>query len=160
MTNNPTFTIDPIDRTTNFVHSFPSVCISFGLTINKEPVVGVIFNPFHTEMYSTIKGEGAFLTRGTKRCRLPLSGEIAPPLAGLGQTLIGAEYGSDRDGNGFEIKVCMFGKARATGILYVILYLCVRCCDHATATDARRQVRSKGSLVLTMEMTCARVKDE
>lgn len=55
-TDKLTFIIDPIDGTTNFVHGFPSVCISLGLTTNMEPVVGVIFNPFHEELYSATKG--------------------------------------------------------------------------------------------------------
>ncbi|CAG8526446.1 4586_t:CDS:10 [Dentiscutata heterogama] len=49
-TNKPTWIIDPIDGTTNFVQGFPFVAVSIGLTINKEPVVGVVFNPFPNEV--------------------------------------------------------------------------------------------------------------
>ncbi|KAF9379355.1 hypothetical protein CPB97_009021, partial [Podila verticillata] len=45
LTNAPTWIVDPIDGTTNFVHGFPFVAISIGLTINQEPVVGVVYNP-------------------------------------------------------------------------------------------------------------------
>ena len=38
LTDNPTWVIDPLDGTTNFVHGFPFVCISIGLVLNKEPV--------------------------------------------------------------------------------------------------------------------------
>ncbi|KAF4976028.1 hypothetical protein FDECE_18514, partial [Fusarium decemcellulare] len=42
----PTFVVDPIDGTTNFVHSFPSACISLGLAVDRQPAVGVIYNPW------------------------------------------------------------------------------------------------------------------
>lgn len=61
LTDAPTWFIDPIDGTTNFVHTFPMSCISVGLTVRKEPVLGIVFNPSHSELYSAIKGEGAFL---------------------------------------------------------------------------------------------------
>ncbi|XP_072027358.1 inositol monophosphatase 1-like isoform X2 [Amphiura filiformis] len=60
LTDNPTWIIDPIDGTTNFVHSFPFSTISIGLTINKELVVGIVYNPMHDEMYTATKGGGAF----------------------------------------------------------------------------------------------------
>lgn len=39
----PTWMCDPLDGTTNFVHSFPFVCVSLALVINRETVVGVVF---------------------------------------------------------------------------------------------------------------------
>lgn len=50
------------------------------------------------------------MTQGSKKYRLPLGEEYAPPLAGLSDALVGAEYGSDREGLGFETKVRVFGK--------------------------------------------------
>ncbi|XP_042395095.1 inositol-phosphate phosphatase-like isoform X2 [Zingiber officinale] len=49
LTAEPTWIIDPIDGTTNFVHGFPFVCISIGLTIEKIPVLGVVYNPIMGE---------------------------------------------------------------------------------------------------------------
>ncbi|CAM9776098.1 unnamed protein product [Discosporangium mesarthrocarpum] len=57
----PTWVIDPLDGTTNFVHAYPCFCVSIALAIDKEPVVGVIFNPLVEEMYTASKGRGAFL---------------------------------------------------------------------------------------------------
>ncbi|XP_028392369.1 inositol monophosphatase 1-like [Dendronephthya gigantea] len=59
LTDNPTWIIDPIDGTTNFVHKFPFSAISIALAINKELVVGVIYNPILDEMFSAITGHGA-----------------------------------------------------------------------------------------------------
>lgn len=61
LTDTPTWIIDPIDGTTNFVHGVPCIGISIGLAVKKEIVIGVIYNPVTNEFYSAIKGGGAFL---------------------------------------------------------------------------------------------------
>ncbi|KAJ1813937.1 hypothetical protein LPJ60_006192, partial [Coemansia sp. RSA 2675] len=52
ITNDPTWTVDPVDGTNNFVHHHHFVSISIGLAINKEPVVGVIYLPILDELYT------------------------------------------------------------------------------------------------------------
>ncbi|EDW80161.1 uncharacterized protein Dwil_GK24473 [Drosophila willistoni] len=61
LTDAPTWIIDPIDGTTNFIHRIPHCCISVGLAINKELVAGIIYNPPLNELFSAWKGNGAFL---------------------------------------------------------------------------------------------------
>jgi len=61
LTDAPTWLLDPIDGTTNWMHSFPYSCISVALMVSKELVLGIIYNPWHSELYSAIKGKGAFL---------------------------------------------------------------------------------------------------
>ncbi|MDD3368586.1 MAG: inositol monophosphatase family protein [Lachnospiraceae bacterium] len=53
--------VDPIDGTKNFVRGLKSSCISVGLLKDKEPYMGVIYNPYLDELYSAEKGKGAFL---------------------------------------------------------------------------------------------------
>jgi fructose-1,6-bisphosphatase/inositol monophosphatase family enzyme len=53
--------VDPVDGTTNFVHAVPYSCISIGLAYRREAVLGVVFNPVVNEMFTAIKGCGAFL---------------------------------------------------------------------------------------------------
>ena len=60
-TNKPTWIIDPIDGTMNFVHSNPLVVTSVGLAINKKLVLGIINAPIIGHMYTAVKGQGAFL---------------------------------------------------------------------------------------------------
>jgi myo-inositol-1(or 4)-monophosphatase len=113
LTDAPTFIVDPIDGTTNFVHAFPSVCVSLGFATKKVPTVGVIYNPFRDELYTAIKGSGAFLTRnGGEKQRLPLKAE-PEPLKDLSTSLVSVEWGSDRHGANFDLKAKVFKKLAA-----------------------------------------------
>lgn len=51
--------IDPIDGTMNYTRGIPECAISVGLIRNKEPVVGVVHNPFHKDTFSAALGDGA-----------------------------------------------------------------------------------------------------
>ncbi|MDP8234462.1 MAG: inositol monophosphatase family protein [Candidatus Saelkia tenebricola] len=55
--------VDPIDGTNNFSHSFPVFCTSIALMKDKEPLIGVIYDPTRDELFYSIKGEGAYLNR-------------------------------------------------------------------------------------------------
>ncbi|KAK6025898.1 inositol monophosphatase family protein, partial [Ostertagia ostertagi] len=59
-TNAPTWIIDPIDGTTNFVHRIPLVAICVGLAINKELRAGIVYNPISRELFFAQVGCGAF----------------------------------------------------------------------------------------------------
>ncbi|GAB1865337.1 Inositol-1-monophosphatase [Camponotus japonicus] len=61
LTDVPTWIIDPIDGTTNFVHKFPLTCVVIGLAVKKEVVLGIVYNPILEEMFTARKGRGAFL---------------------------------------------------------------------------------------------------
>ena len=41
----PTWYVDPIDGTTNFVHGHPFYCVSVGLLVSGRPVLGVVVAP-------------------------------------------------------------------------------------------------------------------
>lgn len=56
-----TFIIDPIDGTTNFFRQLNSSCISVALLYRKEPVIGVVYDPYRNELFHAEKGKGAFL---------------------------------------------------------------------------------------------------
>ncbi|CAD5205692.1 unnamed protein product [Bursaphelenchus okinawaensis] len=58
-TDAPTWIIDPIDGTTNFVHRIPFVAICVGLTINKELRAGIVYNPITEELFTALRGRGA-----------------------------------------------------------------------------------------------------
>jgi myo-inositol-1(or 4)-monophosphatase len=113
LTDAPTFIVDPIDGTTNFVHGFNSVCISLGFSVKKVPTIGVIYNPFLDELYTAILGSGAYLSRnGGEKQKLPLK-KNPEPFKDLSSTLVGTEWGSDRHGTNFDLKVKVFAKLGA-----------------------------------------------
>ncbi|XP_036853959.1 inositol monophosphatase 1 isoform X2 [Manis javanica] len=60
LTDNPTWIIDPIDGTTNFVHRFPFVAVSIGFVVNKKMEFGVVYSCVEDKMYTGRKGKGAF----------------------------------------------------------------------------------------------------
>ncbi|KAJ7161239.1 hypothetical protein C8R43DRAFT_323478 [Mycena crocata] len=110
LTDEPTFCVDPIDGTTNFVHGFPFVCISLGLIYKRRPVLGVIFNPFLNHLYTGIKGESSYLIKGNGQpLKLPLSSP-PKPLTSLSQALIAIEWGSDRGEKTITSKSASFGR--------------------------------------------------
>eukprot|EP00245_Coleochaete_scutata_P007108 TRINITY_DN22202_c0_g1_i1.p1 TRINITY_DN22202_c0_g1~~TRINITY_DN22202_c0_g1_i1.p1 ORF type:complete len:297 (-),score=56.91 TRINITY_DN22202_c0_g1_i1:204-1094(-) len=88
LTDAPTWMVDPLDGTTNFVHRFPFVCVSIGLSVKKEVVVGVVYNPILHELFTAVRGQGAFLNGQ------PIS---ASAQVDLGNALIATECGTKRD---------------------------------------------------------------
>jgi myo-inositol-1(or 4)-monophosphatase len=52
--------VDPLDGTTNFMHSLPAYSVSVGLMDGKEIIVGVVYDPNRDECFSAYKGGGAF----------------------------------------------------------------------------------------------------
>jgi myo-inositol-1(or 4)-monophosphatase len=79
----PTWIVDPLDGTTNYVHDCPMYCVSIGLQVAGELVVGVVFDPSRGEMFAAAKGHGAFLNQ----CRLQTS-----RAAGLDQALLATGF--------------------------------------------------------------------
>ncbi len=100
LTDDPTFVVDPIDGTTNFIHGSPFSCTSLGFVVNKIPVIGVIYNPHLDELYTAIKGKGAYLNGK----RIPITHK---PLS-LRTSLMAIEWGVERHGNNFDVKTKTF----------------------------------------------------
>jgi len=90
--DSPTWIIDPIDGTTNFVHKYPMVCISIGFAINRRVVVGIVYNPILNELFTAIQGKGAYLNLSTK---LAVS-----QVKHLSEALIATNVGYDRTEEG------------------------------------------------------------
>lgn len=67
--------LDPVDGTSNLVHDLHASAISLGLCANGVHVLGVIYNPYTEELFSAVKGGGAFLNG------VPINVTDAPDLA-------------------------------------------------------------------------------
>ncbi|KAF9535706.1 hypothetical protein CPB83DRAFT_842189 [Crepidotus variabilis] len=105
LTDAPTFCVDPIDGTTNFVHGLPYCCISLGLIYKRRPVLGVVFNPFTGQLFTGAKGQGSFVQQGknSQPRRLPFA-QRPRGLASLSQANIAVEWGSDRSAETMLLK--------------------------------------------------------
>lgn len=56
-----TWVIDPLDGTTNFIHSLPCYAVSIALLKNKKPILGVVYVPPTNECFYTYKGSDSYL---------------------------------------------------------------------------------------------------
>lgn len=57
----PTWILDPIDGTANFIAHYRQSAISLGLWQEGGIVFGAVYNPFTEEMFTAERGKGAFL---------------------------------------------------------------------------------------------------
>jgi len=55
--------IDPLDGTTNYTHLYPFCSVSIGLMVDGEPVLGVVYDPIHKDLFRGAMGLGATLNR-------------------------------------------------------------------------------------------------
>lgn len=55
--------IDPLDGTTNYAHQYPFYAVSIALLVHGVPQVGVVFDPFHQDLYRAAQGLGATRNR-------------------------------------------------------------------------------------------------
>ena len=74
--------VDPLDGTTNFLHSIPIFAISIALEREGELVAGLIYNPVMNETFAAEKGQGAFLN--DRRIRVAARSELATSVIGTG----------------------------------------------------------------------------
>jgi len=52
--------VDPLDGTVNFSHGHPHFCVSNAWQWGGETLAGVIYDPVRDELFSAVKGQGAF----------------------------------------------------------------------------------------------------
>jgi myo-inositol-1(or 4)-monophosphatase len=78
--------VDPIDGTTNFINGM-DYTISIALRRGRATVVGALYNPVADEMFTTIRGEGAYLNGE----RLAVSQRVDVALMAVGTGLPYAE---------------------------------------------------------------------
>lgn len=53
--------IDPLDGTNNYAQGLPIFAVSIALEFRGEVVLGVVYEPLLNEMFSAVKGKGAYL---------------------------------------------------------------------------------------------------
>jgi myo-inositol-1(or 4)-monophosphatase len=85
----PTWIVDPLDGTTNYVHDVPLYCVSVGLEVGGELVAGAVYEPTRDEMFHAAKGQGAYLN--WRRLR-------TSPTTELGQAILATGFPPDMRG--------------------------------------------------------------
>ncbi len=78
----PTWIVDPLDGTTNYVHDCPMYCVSIGLQVAGEMVVGVVHDPSRPELFWAAKGQGAWL--GDRRLEVSKAAHLGEALLATG----------------------------------------------------------------------------
>jgi myo-inositol-1(or 4)-monophosphatase len=53
--------IDPLDGTSNYVHGFPYYAVNIALQYGQELMVAVTFDPNRDELFTAVRGAGAFV---------------------------------------------------------------------------------------------------
>jgi myo-inositol-1(or 4)-monophosphatase len=74
--------VDPLDGTTNFLHSNPLFAVSIGLEREGQLVAGVIYNPASDELFTAEKGKGAYMN--DRRLRVAARKTLADALVTTG----------------------------------------------------------------------------
>lgn len=79
----PTWIVDPLDGTTNFIHGFPVYSISVACAVGGRIVAGVVYDPTRDELFRAALGHGAWLGEARLQVSRP---------AGLDGTLVATGF--------------------------------------------------------------------
>lgn len=74
--------IDPLDGTNNFAHRIEHFAVSIGYYERGRPMVGAIYQPLHDELFTVIRGNGAF--RGPQRVHVSEADSLDQAMIGCG----------------------------------------------------------------------------
>jgi myo-inositol-1(or 4)-monophosphatase len=74
--------VDPLDGTTNYAHSFPHFAVSIGIERDGVREVGVVYDAMKEELFTAIRGGGAFLN--SRSIRVSTEAEIHRALLATG----------------------------------------------------------------------------
>jgi len=78
--------VDPIDGTVNYLYDIAQWAVSIGVEVDGVVQVGVVFNPAADELFTAVRGGGAFLDGRALRCS---------SVSQLSQALVATGFGYD-----------------------------------------------------------------
>ena len=93
--------IDPLDGTTNYLHSFPVFAVSIGVAVEGHLAHGVVYDPLRQELFAASRGQGALLDGH----RIRVSGQRQ-----LDHALIGTGFPFREAGTDMAPYLAMLGK--------------------------------------------------
>lgn len=74
--------VDPVDGTVNYLYGLPQWAVSIGVEVDGTTEVGVVFDPAKDELFTAVRGGGAWL--GERRLRCTAVGELSQALVATG----------------------------------------------------------------------------
>jgi myo-inositol-1(or 4)-monophosphatase len=74
--------IDPLDGTTNYLYGFPVFAVSLAAEVDRETLVGVVYDPSRDETFSARRGHGAWCNG--RRLSVPRGSDLSSALVGTG----------------------------------------------------------------------------
>ena len=102
----PTWVVDPLDGTQNFVHGVPLAVVSIGLCVGGVPAMGVVYHAAADELYVGAPSAGGAWLNGER---------IAPDGAtALPEALVATDVGYERSAEGIQ-KLCATSAAVMSG---------------------------------------------
>jgi len=94
-----TWVIDPLDGTINFIHKHRYFGVSIALLQREDIIAGVVYNPNLNEMFTAVKGEGAYLNES----KIHVS-----EIESLDQSLLSTGFPYDRSSEAFSRSIKNF----------------------------------------------------
>lgn len=82
--------IDPLDGTNNFSQGLPIFCVSIGLQLKGETLLGVVYMPYLKELFTAVRGNGAYMNG--QQIRVSAKND-------LNQSVLGTGFPYDKDVN-------------------------------------------------------------
>jgi myo-inositol-1(or 4)-monophosphatase len=86
-----TWHIDPLDGTTNFLHSIPIFAVSIALEREGQLIAGVVYNPAVDDLFVAERGQGAYFNN--RRLRVSARKQFADAIIGCGIPHLGKRDG-------------------------------------------------------------------
>jgi len=86
----PTWVVDPIDGTVNFVYGLPAYGVSVAVQVDGKSVAGAVADVVDGALYSAARGQGAHVRRGTSTSPLRCS-----QVTDLSMSLVGTGFSYD-----------------------------------------------------------------
>lgn len=77
-----TWLVDPLDGTSNYAHGIPFACTSVAVRDGAGVVAGAVFDPFRDELFTAVRGGGAWL--GDRRLAVSTTGALAQAMVTTG----------------------------------------------------------------------------
>lgn len=93
LSDEPTWIVDSIDGTSNYVSGLPDVSVCIALAVKGRVILGVVYNPFRNEMFHAVSGGGAYLNDD------PISTSTTSTLP---EAMVVCEWGYERSPTGID----------------------------------------------------------